>query len=197
MQDLKKEIIIKAAKERFAKYGVKKTSMTEIAADLRMGKATLYYYYTGKDEIYKDVLHYEYKVYKKAIDAIIGAEEKNLREKLKDYLVLRSEIFDKRNNLYNLFRDYYLNPHLFADNPVITEITKAEESFISSLIFEQNKKNKTHHDETKNQSVFILSIIRGFQLVHDFSSENNEKEKLLDLMADFILNSIKKQTEKQ
>ncbi|MBU2584052.1 MAG: TetR/AcrR family transcriptional regulator, partial [Bacteroidetes bacterium] len=55
----RKDLIIKSAKERFARYGFKKTSMNDIAADLRMGKATLYHYYKTKEEVFNAVIKFE------------------------------------------------------------------------------------------------------------------------------------------
>lgn len=53
----KKEQIIDAALERFCYYGFSKTSMNEIAEDLNITKANLYYYYPDKTSLIRDVIH--------------------------------------------------------------------------------------------------------------------------------------------
>ncbi|MCK4357400.1 MAG: helix-turn-helix transcriptional regulator, partial [Candidatus Cloacimonetes bacterium] len=45
----KKEQILKVAGNIFAKFGLKKTTMDEIAKLARMGKSTLYYYFKSKE----------------------------------------------------------------------------------------------------------------------------------------------------
>ncbi|KAA8482608.1 TetR family transcriptional regulator [Arcticibacter tournemirensis] len=55
-QDKKKELIIDAALKRFAHFGLSKTTMTEIANDLSLSKALLYYYFPDKISLYSAVL---------------------------------------------------------------------------------------------------------------------------------------------
>src|ERR687898_299399 len=55
-QDLKKNLIIDAAQKRFAHFGVGKTTMNEIADDLSISKASLYYYFPDKLNLYAAVL---------------------------------------------------------------------------------------------------------------------------------------------
>ena len=52
----KAEAIIAAAQKRFALFGIEKTPMREIARDLRISKAALYYYFPDKESLYKSVL---------------------------------------------------------------------------------------------------------------------------------------------
>ena len=56
--DSKKEQIVRIALKRFSHYGFNKTSMNEIAMDLNITKANLYYYYPDKNALIKDVLDY-------------------------------------------------------------------------------------------------------------------------------------------
>ena len=65
-QDQKKNLIIEAAQKRFAHFGVGKTTMNEIADDLSLSKASLYYYFPDKLNLYAAVL-----------EKIIEAEELN------------------------------------------------------------------------------------------------------------------------
>ncbi len=55
-QDKKRELIIEAASKRFAHFGLNKTTMNEIASDLKFSKALLYYYFPDKINLYAAVL---------------------------------------------------------------------------------------------------------------------------------------------
>src|SRR3978361_477427 len=55
-QDIKKEKILEASHQRFLHYGYSKTTMNEIAGDLSMSKALLYYYFPDKSELYIAVM---------------------------------------------------------------------------------------------------------------------------------------------
>src|ERR1700709_2399568 len=55
-QDIKREKILEAAYQRFLHYGYSKTTMNEIAGDLSMSKALLYYYFPDKSQLYIAVM---------------------------------------------------------------------------------------------------------------------------------------------
>jgi len=55
-QDIKKEKILEASYQRFLHYGYSKTTMNEIAGDLSMSKALLYYYFPDKSQLYVAVM---------------------------------------------------------------------------------------------------------------------------------------------
>lgn len=54
--DKRKEEIIEIALKRFCHYGFSKTTMNEVADDLRITKANLYYYYQDKTALISDVI---------------------------------------------------------------------------------------------------------------------------------------------
>jgi len=54
--DKRKEEIIEVAIRRFSHYGFSKTTMNEIADDIKITKANLYYYYPDKIALIKDVI---------------------------------------------------------------------------------------------------------------------------------------------
>ena len=51
MANERKLQIIKAAAKRFARHGLNKTTLDEVARDIRIGKATIYHYFTSKDDL--------------------------------------------------------------------------------------------------------------------------------------------------
>ncbi|SEN08372.1 transcriptional regulator, TetR family [bacterium A37T11] len=56
--DKKKTKIIEAATLRFARFGMSKTTMAEIANDLSLSKALLYYYFPDKISLYAAVVEH-------------------------------------------------------------------------------------------------------------------------------------------
>ena len=53
--DERKEKILRAAKKRFERFGVKKTTMDEVAGDAGISKKTLYELFRSKDELFVSV----------------------------------------------------------------------------------------------------------------------------------------------
>ncbi|MFA6376110.1 MAG: TetR/AcrR family transcriptional regulator, partial [Candidatus Paceibacterota bacterium] len=56
MENERKLEIIGAAKKRFAKDGYSPTSMDDIARDVGITKASLYYFFKGKEEIFAAIV---------------------------------------------------------------------------------------------------------------------------------------------
>jgi TetR/AcrR family transcriptional regulator len=57
-QDKKKDQIIEAALNRFMHFGIPKTTMNEIADDLSISKALLYYYFPDKSSLTYEVANH-------------------------------------------------------------------------------------------------------------------------------------------
>jgi AcrR family transcriptional regulator len=55
----KVQMILEASQKRFGLFGIEKTSMREIADDLKLSKASLYYYFPDKESLYKAVVEKE------------------------------------------------------------------------------------------------------------------------------------------
>ena len=53
---LRKKLIIDSALSVFNRLGIDKTTMSEIASEAGFGKATLYYYYPSKDDVYSEIM---------------------------------------------------------------------------------------------------------------------------------------------
>ncbi len=52
----KKNLIINAAANLFQRYGYSKTSLEDIARDASLGKGTIYYYFSSKEDIFIEVV---------------------------------------------------------------------------------------------------------------------------------------------
>src|SRR5512135_789574 len=68
----KQGLILDAARKRFAYYGFSKVTMDEIAADVGLGKASLYYYFPTKEKLFQEVLKQEKSQFFADIESMIG-----------------------------------------------------------------------------------------------------------------------------
>ena len=57
--DKKRYEIVEIAKDIFARFGFKKTTVEEIAKAARKTKSSLYYYFNNKEEIFQAVIEHE------------------------------------------------------------------------------------------------------------------------------------------
>jgi AcrR family transcriptional regulator len=101
-------LITEAAQKRFGLYGIEKTSMQEIARDIKLSKASLYYYFPDKESLYKAVVEKEQSEFiTKILEKIksITDPERLIRE----YVNVRLTYFRKLLNLSRLRLESYSN----------------------------------------------------------------------------------------
>ncbi len=183
-QDKKKELIIEAALKRFAHFGLTKTTMTEIANDLSLSKALLYYYFPDKLSLYCAVLN-----------SILIEMEKVLKEETESannsqqavsiFLARRHEFLSRYYNLLDFTKI------TGAEIPAILTcmFNKAKSSEISTLvaIFEKGiKRGELHLEFAAEQTANLLILaLKGvvFESLHSpsrpFFPEKEEFEKIL------------------
>ena len=94
----KEKAILNAAQKRFAHYGFSKVTMDEIAGDIEMGKASLYYYFPTKEDLFKAVIIEEQNEFIKEIEQMQKTAI-SAGEKLHEYVSLRLKYFQSFINL--------------------------------------------------------------------------------------------------
>ena len=75
-RNARKAQILDGALTVFKTHGIEKTTMDQVAVESGFGKATLYYYYTSKDEVFIDIMEKGWKGIWSGIESLI-VEEKN------------------------------------------------------------------------------------------------------------------------
>lgn len=100
----KKNEILKAASECFARYGYDKTSLDDIGRMVGLNKASLYHYYKSKDAIFMEVIYSEAEEH---IGKVLEDVEKvkDCKKKILTFLTKRLEYIKHAANLHKLTID--------------------------------------------------------------------------------------------
>src|SRR5665647_1398086 len=102
----KLQIIIEASQKRFGVFGVEKTSMREIADDIKLSKASLYYYFPDKESLYKSVVEKEQSEFINNVSKrILSINEPE--QLLREYAKARLSYFRTLLNLSRLRLEVY------------------------------------------------------------------------------------------
>ncbi|OOQ61660.1 TetR/AcrR family transcriptional regulator [Mucilaginibacter pedocola] len=131
-QDIKREKILEASHQRFLHYGYSKTTMNEIAGDLSMSKALLYYYFPDKSELYMAVMRKLASDYLQMVENKIGSFD-NLRDAFL-YQVNTQHDFMVAN--YNFFDFVRLNEQNLPDTiwTIVGEVHATETKLLTRAI---------------------------------------------------------------
>jgi TetR/AcrR family transcriptional regulator len=193
----KEQAILLAARKRFARYGFSKVTMDEIADDVEMGKASLYYYFPAKENLFKAVIQQEQNQFIEAVENIL-AKNIPVSQKLIEYVDLRIGISQELLNLGMLTVLSQIDTKAIYKQ-TFEELHKRELKFIKSLFQEGKQKGEFKKSLTQDESVLFLHILQGLKiriLRHlkgqvDDGKHLNQLKKEMKLFTKIFLEGIK------
>ena len=108
---LRKKRIINAALSVFDRSGIEKTTMEEIAVEAGFGKATLYYYYPSKDDVYSEIMVKGWKsLWEEVEEAILN--DSPPKKKIFEILDQVCQVVKANDNLYKFL---FSAPHYMRE----------------------------------------------------------------------------------
>jgi len=150
------------AQKLFGMYGLEKVSMIEIASELHLSKASLYYYFPDKESIYKAVLEKEQAEFINRISDKIRRIN-NPEKMLSDYVTMRLEYFSRLLNLSRLRMEVYSDM-----KPVFREVTrlfKEKEMSVVIDIFRLGTERKIFRiDDIEMTASLFLELLKGLRV---------------------------------
>jgi AcrR family transcriptional regulator len=175
----KKLEIILAAEKRFIKHGLNKTTLDEVARDMRIGKATIYHYFKSKEELFAGTIEQQISVYIEQVKAIFSSESDDLTNKLAAFIKLKLNLKEQFPLIYLLIVTFITSIPKAYENKLINELFKKEEEILkSSLDTSQKKDEKTHINlygfiSLDSFSLIITGEIFNKVVEQDENSSNN------------------------
>jgi AcrR family transcriptional regulator len=160
-QDIKREKILEAAHHRFSHYGYSKTTMNEIAGDISMSKALLYYYFPDKSELYVAVM-------RKLANDYLKILNDNRLDDLKEIFIFQVNThheFIVRN--YNFFDYFRVNEQNLPDTiwGIIEQIRQAEAYLLVNAIKAEMAKGEIRPLDNPDEFVdLLLDALQGVRV---------------------------------
>jgi AcrR family transcriptional regulator len=187
-----KEEILTAAQRLFQQFGIRKTTMEDIAKNICKGKSTLYYYYCSKEEIFDAVVQKEMEeVFGKTQKAVENAH--TAEEKLKAYSVTKMKTLRRMSNLYQMVRLEMLESppcyhHLYTQYEVreISLITQILEYGINTGEFDDRL-----YKQLDIMPYVIISSLKGFEFDLFTGNRFEGIENRIDAIVDLLLKGLK------
>jgi len=174
----KREKIIQGAGKLFSEFGWDKTTMKEIAEMANIGKATLYYYFDDKMEIYKAAVKKRTDRIKHEIKQAIQ-EAEDYKSKLIAYVTTRLENIQQICNYYGQVR---VRESIYKNYPVIDELRQEFDDFEKELIHKLLSQGVAAGDLIINDidlaTRAFYAGVRGseYQLFHEESMDDIEQD---------------------
>ncbi|MFA5418225.1 MAG: TetR/AcrR family transcriptional regulator [Bacteroidales bacterium] len=181
--------IIAKAQQLFQQFGLKKTTMDDIAAACGKGKSTLYYYFKSKEEVFDAVIKKELVTLRTIVKQKVD-EQKTIQDKLAVYFrVFHLEVLNKVN-LYRIvkleiFKDASMEFHF-------DEVMDFEKNYLIRLFEDGADAGQFHKVEKKDIPWFSEILIAAFLGIVRYSieSDNGFNQEKLEKATDLLLPSL-------
>ena len=188
-KELKKEIITNEAQKIFARYGLAKTSVDEIAKAARMGKASLYHYFESKEDIFKEVVEAEMRALTEKIRQAVSRQS-TPQKKIKANIMVSVEQLGQMANIKSALEDSYLDHHAFIKE-IREKVFIHEIENIKEILHEGVKSGAFKIRDIELTSFVIVAAIKSLLLhprTQSLSAAEKERgiDKLLELLFDGI-----------
>ena len=158
----KEEQIILAARKVFARYGFSKTTMEDISSEVEMGKASLYYYFPTKENLFQAAIKHEQDEFIKKANSIIQ-NQTSAGEKLKIYVEERLKFIQELVNLGTLSFNAVHDRHAIFLK-MYESFAEREISIIKKIIKEGQSKGQFISNIPKNYAELLMHLLHGLRL---------------------------------
>lgn len=187
-KDIKKETILTVAEKFFARFGVRKTTMDEIAKTARIGKSTLYYYFKSKEDIFAEVIHKESRILKSKLEENI-AKATTPQEKLIAYVHTRMKHLKELSNYYSALTDEYLEYCSFVERNR-KDFTKYEIETLKTILSEGIEKGMFQIADVDAAAQAIVIVMKGLEYPLLVQEEANDMEDTIRNMLNILFKGI-------
>lgn len=158
----REEQIILAARKVFAHFGYSKTTMEDISSEVEMGKASLYYYFPNKENLFQAAIKHEQDEFIKKSDMLLQ-KRTSAEEKLKIYIDERLKFFHELVNLGTLSFNAVHDRHAIFLK-MYGSFAEKEIGIINNIIKEGKSNGEFISNMPKYYAELLIHLLQGLRL---------------------------------
>jgi len=190
MDEDKREIIIKVAQTLFARFGLNKTTVQEIAKAAHMGKSSIYHYFKTKEDIFKAVIDKESRLLSEEVNKAIE-KATSPQEKLRAYIMTRMLYLKKLANFYSALKDEYLEHYSFVEKVRRKDVEK-EINTVKVILKEGVDKGLFTIRNLDLTSFAIVTALKGLEYPWTVEVELPEIQTSIDSLLEVLFNGVRR-----
>lgn len=166
----KKKQILGAAIKRFSHFGINKTTMNEVAEDIHMSKANLYYYFPDKTALVGSIIEFILEESEHLVNDIMEKESATL-DTLYQFLDVKFQLFEK---YYMLFYNLTETANIVAEigEEVVRRVFDREVANIRAVFKRGISKGELVTFDVQASSELYVSMMRGLAMYCGSCSSN-------------------------
>jgi AcrR family transcriptional regulator len=168
----RQEEIIRAAAKRFSRHGFNKTTLEEIARDVRIGKPTIYHYFKSKDELFFSSISFQSSQFIEDIRAIFNNQDLPVGARLLEYFAFKETVNHRYKLLYDLILALFRDDSLEKERQILQNLLQKETEVVGLIL----SSIYTGRIESMNPSLpfYIVHLSWGLMfstIIKEFNSE--------------------------
>ena len=177
--------ILSKSRELFEQYGYQKTTLTDIAKSVGKVKTAIYYYFSGKDEIFAELVQTEAEAFNKKLFSEVEKVNEPL-QKLELYVDTRMKLMQQLSNRYSFLKlDFFeLMPIVEANR---TESDKKEIAYVTAILEEAKKKNDIQTKDIAFSAKILVNTLKGLEVQMYVTDQVIIPENETEKFRNFIL----------
>jgi len=130
----RQEEIIRAAAKRFSRHGFGKTTLEEIARDVRIGKPTIYHYFKSKDELFYSSITFQSSQFIEDIKAIFNNQDLPVGARLLEYFAFKESVHQRYSLLYDLMLSLFKDDSMEKEKQILQNLLQKESEVVGLIL---------------------------------------------------------------
>ncbi len=186
--------IINVAKDLLARFGFKKTTMEDIARAAGIAKATVYHYFTSKEDILREIIQREGEILRQKLQEAVQSGQ-TASEKLRNYGFTRFRYLRKLALYYKTMSEEYYGHIPFIERER-EKFDAFELDMLESVLREGMENGEFDIPDPRLYAFMLLQAVKGleFPLATGKALKLDDREidldKALELLLGILINGI-------
>ena len=188
--DETREKILKVASRIFGQYGFYRSTMDEVARTAHKAKGSIYYYFSNKEDLFREVVVGEMDVIKSSLQKVI-LEDKPATEMIKSYFLVRMDVMRKCVNYHQMLQADFAEKFEFL-NEARKELDDFEVTLLTKILDKGvNVQNLEIHDVEKSAQVIVIAM-KAFEVPFFLQNKIDAYEQTVIELLDLIFKGLGK-----
>jgi AcrR family transcriptional regulator len=185
--------ILDAAGRVFGRYGIQKTTVSDIVREAGVSRATLYKHFESKEDVFREVLNRE-------IAEILEADRRAValagttREKLHAAIVTHTDMLRERINIYNVTMEAFVSlmPR-WRDH--FEELVRETVEIYGEILAEGHERGEIVVEDLRLTTWSLLLMLKGIFMGIVSGDVKEDRDEIVDRMLDIMMEGLRPRKE--
>ena len=185
--------ILDAAGRMFGRYGIQKTTVTDIVREAGISRATLYKHFESKEDIFREVLSREImEILDADRRAVAGAE--TTREKLHAAIVTHTDMLREKINIYNVTMDAFVSL-MPRWREHFDEFVRGTVEMYGGILQEGHEKGEIVVEDVRLTTWSLLLMLKGIFMGIVSGDIKEDRDDIVERMLDIMMEGLRPREE--